>query len=50
MRFMGMNKKALEFKVVVIIIIALVLLILLLIFSNLNFNWINAIADKLFGY
>ncbi len=49
MRYLGMNRKALEFNVVVIVIFSLILLILLLLVARQNFTWITALFDRIFG-
>jgi len=47
---MGLNKKALEVKIIVIVIFSLLVLFLLLFLSGKIIEWVNMIIDKLFGY
>lgn len=50
MRYLGMNKKGLESKIVVMLIFTLIVLVVLLFFSKNIIDWVNAIIDKIFGF
>jgi hypothetical protein len=49
MRRMGLNKKALETKLILILIITMIVLLVLLFLSGKIITWINMLVRLLFG-
>lgn len=49
MQNLGMNKKGVEVDISVVVVFAIIVLVILLIIAAINFNWVDAIADRIFG-